>query len=194
MSLRPQAPYIPRIPPCHPSTAGSPRLTPTSSQKGAQPVEVPTGGGPSGSCRLRHRGRGVGRCQGRRCRHQDQCRVGNSGRQFTSHGLGPWPQRAVTEHRPPRGRDGITPGGAARADGVRQGAGPGPGSQVGVTRARHLPHPASPHDPTPGLAFQASSVLTEEKRGPEGGPTKIPPPPRALPGPLTSGCLLNCVR
>lgn len=70
-----------------PERAGSSRLTPTSGQKGAQPVEVPAGGGPSGSRRLRHRGRGIGRCQGRRRRHQDQGRDEKSGRQFTSHWL-----------------------------------------------------------------------------------------------------------
>ena len=70
-----------------PRAGRSPRGTPTSSQEGAQPVEVSAGGGPSGSCRLRHRWRWLGGCQGRRRRrHQDQGRVGSFGRQFTTQG------------------------------------------------------------------------------------------------------------
>ena len=57
-------------------TTRSSRRTPTSSQEGTQPVEVSASGGSSGSCCLRHRRRWLGRCQGRRRRHQDQGRAG----------------------------------------------------------------------------------------------------------------------
>lgn len=102
----------PRPAPATPSGRVLPR-TPTSGQEGAQPVEVSAGGGRCGSCRLRYRGRRVGRSQGRRLRrHRDRGPVGSFSRQFTTPGPEPRPLPALTGLRPPRGRGGTTPSGA----------------------------------------------------------------------------------
>lgn len=133
--------------PSHPSAAGSSRQTPTSRQKGAQPVEVAAGGGPS--C-LRHRWRGVGCCQGRRRRrHQDQSCVGSFSRQFSIHEPRPRPSgtdRLVriavragwdTTRRAVRG--------AARPDGVGQGQGLARGPSASRGSLSPPPPSLTPH-------------------------------------------------
>lgn len=137
-----------------PSATGSCRRTPTSGQEGAQPIEVSAGSGPSGSSRLRHRGRWVSRCQSCRRRHQDQSRVGSFSCQFINQEPGPRPSQAVTGHRPPRGRGAVTLSGAARTDGVTGG---------GACRAHRLPDAASLRQPSSGFAFRP-------KRGRREGP------------------------
>lgn len=106
MSLRSLAPDLP-------ATLSAPQA-PTSGQERAQPVEVSPGGGPSGSCRLRHCRRGIGRCQGRRRSHHDQATSGDSGANLQITGQdhsrgwqrhGPAAARAGPNDMTPRARD-----------------------------------------------------------------------------------------